>query len=147
MSNQQVRIELELPENAPFGAPVAGCLVITNVGDRPLSLVTPLYNAALNIVVFDRYWNQAVPKSIGKAHHAYEQFELAPGQSATYDLADLTYTSGTSEMVFKLDPGIYYVVAVYHPGTARLPDQSAYPIVATSNVVTLVVRTLQRRLS
>ena len=102
-------------------------------------MVTPLYNAALNLVVFDKFWNLVTPQSVGKAHVAYESIELSPGQSVSVELKDLAYTSGTAMMTFKLERGVYYVVAIYHPGTDRLPDRSSYPIAVASNVVMLTM--------
>ena len=140
MSTQQVAVRLELPDSVPARAPVAGRLVIANEGDETLSLVTPRYNAALNIVVFDQFWDPVAPESVGKAHEGHERFEVAPGQSVAVALDDLVYTSGTARMAYALGPGSYYVVAVYHPGTDRLPERSSYPLAVASNVVALRVR-------
>jgi hypothetical protein len=136
----QVTIRLELPDRVPANVPVAGRLVVTNAGKKTLSLVTPLYNGALNLVVFDKYWNMVTPDAQEKAHVAYDRVEVPPGQSVTFELNDLAYTSGTARMAFKLKQGVYYVVAVYHPGTERLPDQSAYPFAVASNVLELTVQ-------
>jgi hypothetical protein len=137
---QRVTLRLEIAHDTPPGAPIGGRLVITNAGNASLSLVSPHYNAALNIVVFDRYWNPVPPNSVGKAQSAYERIEAAPGQSYSFDLPDLVYTSGTARMRLTLGPGVYYVVAIYHPGTDMLPDRSSYPIAVASNVVELTVQ-------
>jgi hypothetical protein len=134
-----LEIQLELPEQAKAGEAIPVQLVITNRSDHDLSLVTPLYNAALNLVVFDALWNMVLPQPIAKAHVAFDHIELAPNSRVTVSLVDLSYISGTAHMQFKLDPGAYYVNAVYHPGTARLPEDSAYPIVAVSNVARLII--------
>ena len=137
---QEITVQLELPESVKSGLPVAGRLTITNVGDTELSIASPFYNAALNILVFNKYWDEVAPDSAWKAHHAQGLFHLAPGQSETFDLPDLTYTSGTAQMMFKLKKGAYFVLAIYHPGTEQLPEKSSYPIVAASNVVKLDVQ-------
>ncbi len=134
-----LEVRLELPKQAKVGEAIPVRLVITNRSDRDLSLATPLYNAALNLVVFDALWNMVLPQPVAKAHVAFDHIELAPNSGVTASLDDLSYVSGTAQMKFKLNPGVYYVTAVYHPGTARLPEDSTYPIVAVSNVARLII--------
>jgi hypothetical protein len=134
-----LEIRLELPDRVKAGATVPVQLTIVNQSDHPLSLVTPLYNAAVNLVVFDAFWNIVAPHAVGKAHVAFDEIELAPNERRSVSLGDLSYVSGTGQMGFKLNPGAYYVVAVYHPGTSRLPQDSEYPIMAVSNVARLII--------
>jgi hypothetical protein len=136
----EIMIQLDLPNEVPSSAPVAGALLLTNTGSDPVTLVTPLFNAALNLVVFDHLWNLVSPQPVGKVHIAHEQLNLQPGQSLRVALPDLAYTSGTAQMTFRLSKGRYYIVAVYHPGTEKLPERSVYPLTVTSNVVRLTVK-------
>jgi hypothetical protein len=138
-STPEITIRLVLPDSVAVNSQVKGALEITNTGDKKIELVSPSYNAALNLVVFDRLWNQVTANSLDKAHIAYERFELSPGQTTSIELADLTFTTGTSRMRHELKSGIYYVLAVYHPGTAKLPEESTYPFAIASNVRKLVV--------
>jgi hypothetical protein len=134
-----LEVQLELPEQAQAGEAIPVQLFITNRSDRPLSLVTPLYNATLNLVVFDALWNMVAPHATGKVHLAFDRIELAPNSRVTVSLSDLSYVSGTAQMKFALNPGVYYVTAIYHPGTARLPEDSTYPIIGVSNVARLII--------
>lgn len=134
-----LEVRLELPKQVKANEAVPGQLVIANRGDRSLSIVTPQYNAALNLIVFDALWNVVMPHTIGKVHIAFDRIELAPNSHVTVSLDDLLYVSGTAQMKFKLNPGVYYVNAVYHPGTARLPEDSSYPLISVSNVVRLTI--------
>ena len=138
MPAEPIKIRLELEKGALAHAPVHGRLVI-NQGSKSISVVSPHYHAALNIAVFDRYWNPVVPNSLGKIHVAYKLTELIPGQSMEFTLSELAYTSGTARMLFRLNAGEYHVAAIYHPGTDQLPDKSDYPVAAASNVVKLTV--------
>jgi hypothetical protein len=138
-STPEITLRLVLPDSAEANSQVKGALEITNTGDKKIELVSPDYNAALNLVVFDRLWNQVSTNSLDKAHVAYERLELLPGQTTTIELADLTFTTGTSRMRYQLKSGVYYVLAVYHPGTTKLPEESSYPFAVASNVRKLVV--------
>jgi hypothetical protein len=138
-STHEITIRLELPDKVHHNSQVSGSLVITNQGDKAIKLITPFYHAAMNLVVFDALWNQVLANSVGKVHIAQEHFEIAPDQSATFELKGLTYTSGTAHMAFSLKSGTYYIMAIYHPGTAKLPDQSFYPIAAASNIEKLII--------
>lgn len=138
-STPELAVRLVLPDTVQAGSQVQGALEITNKGKEKIELGAPKHNAALNLVVFDRFWNEVPPSSLGKAHIAYELFDLLPGQSIRFELANLTFTTGTSRMGYKLKPGVYYILAIYHPGTTRLPEQSTYPIAIPSNVKELVV--------
>jgi hypothetical protein len=135
-----VAVRIELPEQASPGSPVAGRLELTNTGEEAFSAASPLSAAALNLVVFDRLWNLVEPDATGKVHVGREVIELAPGETKAFELTDLSYVTGTAGMAFALAPGAYFVVAVYHPGTDRLPERSEYPTAASSNVVRLEVR-------
>lgn len=132
-------LDLNLPTRTDAGRPVEATLTLTNRGDAGVTLLDPRHTAALNLAVFDRYWDQVAPESVGKAHVAPVEVELVPGGAATFVLDDLVFTTGTAQMRFELVPGTYHVVAIYHPGTARLPAESTYPIVVASEVRTLVV--------
>ena len=136
---QEISIRLALPDTAAAGSRIDGILEITSSRNEPVVMASPNSNAALNIVVFDRLWNEVPANSLGKIHVAYQQFELAPEQTVSFELSDLAFTTGTARMRYNLQPGIYFVLAIYHPGTARLPDQSSYPIAVASNVVRLAV--------
>ena len=138
-STPEITIRLVLPDSVDMSSQLKGALEITNTGDKKIELVSPDYNAALNLVVFDSLWNQVSANSLDKAHIAYERFELSPGQTKTIELADLTFTTGTSRMRYELKSGVYYVLAIYHPGTTKLPEQSSYPFTVASNVRKLVV--------
>ena len=140
MTAEPVAARLKLPEQASAGSPLAGRLELTNTGDEPFSAASPLSAAALNLVVFDRFWNLVEPDSVGKVHVGHDLVELAPGETKAFELSDLAYVSGTAGMAFSLEPGVYFVVAVYHPGSDRLPEQSEYPTAVSSNVVRLEVR-------
>ena len=132
-------VTLTLPDKVKSGAPVPGSLAVTNTGHVPISIVIPDYAAAMNLVVFDHYWNQVTPNSVGKVHVAYTRTDLAPGAAKVFPLADLAFTTATARMLFQLKPGTYHVAAIYHPGTAQLPDQSTYPHAAVSVPRTLIV--------
>jgi hypothetical protein len=138
-STPEITIRLLLPDSVDVNSQVKGALEITNTGDKKIELVSPNYNAALNLVVFDSLWNQVSANSLDKAHIAYERLELSPGQTTTIELADLTFTTGTSRVRYELKSGIYYILAIYHPGTTRLPAESSYPFAVASNVEKLVV--------
>lgn len=132
-------MQLELPDKVTNGAPVAGRLRITNLSDGDRSLTSPFYNASLNLVAFDHLWNVIAPDSLGKVHGGREVVVFSPGESKTFDLTDLTYVTGTSAMMLRLQRGTNYVLAVYHPGTDRLPELSSYADAAASNVVKVEV--------
>ncbi len=135
----EITIRLLLPDTIQANSQLTGALEITNKGKEKTELVSPNYNAALNLVVFDRFWNEVSANSIGKAHIAYQLYELLPGKTISFDLVDLTFTTGTARMGFKLKSGVYYIMAIYHPGTTKLPDQSSYPVLVVSNVKKLIV--------
>jgi hypothetical protein len=135
----KLSISLTLPEKVRTGTAVAASLVVANEGSSAITVVHPDYHAALNLVVFDRTWDQVSPDSVGKVHVAYSQLNLAPGESRTFDLDDLVFTTGTARMRFTLGRGTYYVAAIYHPGSARLPLESSYPLVAISAIRELIV--------
>jgi hypothetical protein len=132
-------LRLELPERVPAAAQVEGRLTVTNGGSETVSVVAPFSAAALSLVVFDRYWNLIEPGPEAKVHVAEERAELRPGESLAWDLPDLSFVSGTAQLQYRLEPGAYHVLAVYHPGTHRLPEESSYPLVAVSEVVPLEV--------
>jgi len=134
-----INVQLVLPDTVRTNSSIAGTLEITNRGNKRVELITPDYNAALNLVVFDRLWNNISAKALTKAHVAQRRFELLPGQSESFKLVDLAFTTGTKRMAYHLTPSEYYIVAVYHPGTAKLPEHSDCLIVVTSNVRKLVV--------
>ena len=138
-TSQGISARLALPDAVHADSRIEGALEITNTSDQAVELVSPHFNAALNVVVFDRHWNQVRANSLGKAHVAHHRFELVPGQTVSFELIDLVFTTGTSRMGYRLPAGIYYVLAIYHPGTARLPDHSSYPIAIPSNVAELAV--------
>jgi len=138
-STQEISVRLVLPDAVQANSRIEGALQITNKGNEALEMVSPHFNAALNIVVFDSVWNEVRASSLGKAHIAHQRFELAPGQTVSFELIDLAFATGTSRMGYKLRSGVYYVLAIYHPGTARLPDRSSYPIAIASNVAKLAV--------
>ncbi len=139
MSTPEITFRLVLPDTVQVNSQVIGSLEITNKDNEKIELVSPNYNAALNLVVFDSFWNEVSANSLGKAHIAYERFELLSGQTINFELVDLTFTTGTSRMCYKLKSGTYYILAIYHPGTTKLPEQSSYPVAKTSNVKKLVV--------
>jgi hypothetical protein len=132
-------ISLTLPEKVRSGTAVPGSLVVANEGSSAITVVHPGYHAALSLVVFDRTWDQVSPNSVGKVHVAHSQVNIAPRESWTFDLDDLEFTTGTARMRFTLARGTYYVAAIYHPGSARLPSESSYPLVATSAIRQLIV--------
>jgi len=132
-----IDVQLELPKQVTAGESIHIQLTIINRSHSSISLTTPLYNAALNLLVFDELWNLILPQGIGKVHVAFDRIELAPNARFTFNIENLSYISGTSQMSFNLKTGQYYVLAVYHPGTARLPSESTYPIIAVSNVAKL----------
>lgn len=132
-------LELELPDRVASGTAVKGSLRIYNDRADPVELASPSAPAALNLVAFDQLWNMVAADPQGKANVARDTFTLAPGGSATYELEDLRYLTGSALMAVRLQPGTYHVVALYHPGTDRLPEQSDYPIAVASNVARLVV--------
>jgi hypothetical protein len=138
-STQEISARLVLPGAVHANSRIEGTLEITNRGSKAVEMVSPHFNAALNIVVFDSLWNEVPANSLGKAHIGHQRFELAPGQTVCFELIDLAFATGTSRMGYKLRSGVYYVLAIYHPGTARLPGQSSYPIAIASNVAKLAV--------
>ena len=138
-STPEITIRLVLPDGIKAGSQVKGTLEIANTGDKTVQLVSPNYNAALNLVVFDNLWDQVSATSLDKAHFAQERFELSSGQTKNLQLDDLTFTTGTARMGYALKPGVYYIMAVYHPGTGKLPEEGAYPVAVSSNVKKLVV--------
>jgi hypothetical protein len=140
MSGGRVELRLELPAQVSAGVPITGRLTLTNAGDDPFSGVSPLSSAALNVVVFDRLWDLVQPDAVGKVHVGHDRIELAPGETRAFGLSDLAYVSGTAGMAYSLGSGLYFVVAVYHPGSDRLPERSEYPTAVSSNVVRLEVR-------
>lgn len=139
MSTPEITVRLVLPDTVQVNSQIIGALEITNKDNEKIELISPDYNAALNLVVFDRFWNEVSANSVGKVHIAYERFELLSGQTISFELVDLTFTTGTSRMGYKLKSGIYYILAIYHPGTTKFPEQSSYPVAITSNVKKLVV--------
>jgi len=139
VSHRGISVRLVLPDAVPANARIEGALEITNDGNEEVEVVSPHSNAAMNIVVFDRHWNAVPADSLGKANVAPQRSALAPGQTASFELIDLAFTTGTSRSSYRLRPGIYYALAIYHPGTARLPDQSFYPVAVPSNVAKLEV--------
>lgn len=139
MMSQQISVRLALPETVQAHSQIKGSLEITSRTDETVELVSPHCNAALNLVVFNSLWDEVRAGSLGKVHIADQRFELAPGQTVRFELTDLAFTTGSSRMAYKLPSGIYYVLAIYHPGTTRRPDQSSYPIAVPSNVAKLTV--------
>lgn len=139
MAEPRLEVRLDLPDRATSGAPLDGRLTIANAGTDPISVVAPSAAAALTLVLFDRYWNVVEPAPVAKVHLAPDRKDLAPGESIAAELTDLSFVSGTAQMRYSPAPGNYYVLAVYHPGTDRLPDRSAYPVVTVSNVVQLEI--------
>jgi hypothetical protein len=139
MGASPLALRLELPERVAAGGRLAGRLTVTNSGAEPLAVVSPFSAAALSLVVFDRYWNFVEPRPQAKVHVAEERAELEPGESLAWDLPDLSFVSGTAQLRYELEPGAYHVLAVYHPGTHRLPEESSYPAVALSDVVPLEI--------
>ena len=135
----RISVSLILPEKVCSGTAVAGSLIVGNDGSSAITVVHPGYPAALNLVIFDCSWNQVTPDSVGKVHIAYSQVEIAPGEFRTFALDDLAFTTGTAQMRFALGRGRYYVAAIYHPGSARLPSESAYSLVAISAIRELIV--------
>jgi hypothetical protein len=113
--------------------------LITNDGKELLSLASPGSTAALTFVVFDHFWNPVPPESLGKVHVAPEVLDIPPNHTHVWDFRDLVAASGTLGTVMRLPLGKYSILAVYHPGTAGLPEQSEYPVVAVSNVVTMTI--------
>lgn len=139
MMSQQISVRLALPDAVPVDCQIEGSLEITSRIDETIELVSPHCNAALNLVVFNSLWDEVRADSLGKAHIADQRFALAPGQAVRFELTDLAFTTGTSRMAYKLPSGTYYVLAIYHPGTTRRPDQSSYPIAVPSNLAKLTV--------
>lgn len=139
MSTNEITVRLVLPDTVQANSRVIGTLEITNNDSEKRELVSPNYNAALNLVVFDRFWNLISANSLGKAHIAYQRFELLAGQTASFELVNLTFTTGTALMGYELKSGTYYILAIYHPGTKKLPEQSSYPVVIASNMKKVVV--------
>src|SRR2546427_8409686 len=139
MAEAPLDVRLELSERVAVGAALEGRLTVTNTGEEPVSVVSPLSAAAFNLVLFDRYWNLVEPAPVAKVHVADERSELGPGESLGWELSDPSFVSGTAQLLYSLGPGVYYALAVYHPGTERLPELSSYPIVAVSDVVRLEI--------
>jgi hypothetical protein len=139
MADARLEVRLELPERTRPNASLGGRLTIVNRGSDPVSVVAPSAPAALTLVLFDRYWNVVEPAPVAKVHVAPDERQLVPGESIGAELSDLSFVSGTAQMRYSPAPGRYHVLAVYHPGTDRLPDRSAYPVVAVSNVVALEI--------
>jgi hypothetical protein len=134
-----VMLRLDLTPQATAGQPVAGRLELTNTASEPFSAASPLSPAASSILVFDRLWNPVPPEAVGKVHVAHEVVELAPGETRTFELTDLAYVGATAGLAHPLRPGLYFVLAIYHPPTDRLPERSEFPIAVSSNVVRLEV--------
>lgn len=126
-----VRLELDSGDFAA-GEPVRGSLEVSNPGTEPVTLAAPYAAAALSLVVFDRQWRVVAPDPVGKVHAPYETFRLEPGESRRFPLHGLRHLTGTSAVDYRLEPGEYRVMAVYHPPDDRLPERSAYPVVACS---------------
>jgi hypothetical protein len=139
VSAEPVAVRLELPERATAGSPIAGRLELTNTGDEPFTGASPLSAAALNLVVFDRLWDPVQPDAVGKVHVGQGRIELEPGGTQTFELQDLAYVSGTAGMAYTLVPGVYFVLAVYHPGSDPLPERSGYATAVSSNVARVEV--------
>jgi len=121
------------------GAVPSGHLEIANQGDAPVTLAAPYAAAALNLVVFDRQWRVVAPTVAAKAHAPHDTFQLGPGESRRFPLNGLGHATATAMLGYRLEPGEYHVVAIYHPPTHRLPDESAYPVLAASAPVPLRV--------
>jgi hypothetical protein len=139
MTNIDLALRLELPDIVGPGATVPVRLVLTNMGRTWARLVAPQSAAALNIIVFDRLWDLVSPESSEKVHIASLDIAIPPGASQPFEWDGLSYTSGTARLVYRLGPGVYHVLAVYHPGDNRLPARSDYPAVIASNAVALMV--------
>jgi hypothetical protein len=127
-------VRLELPEQTASGGPLAGQLTVANVLDEPVAVASPASAAALTLVVLDVHWNVVAPQSVAKVHAAREETVLAPAESVTWDLAELSFVSRTAQLRYVLPPGSYHVLAVYHPRADRPGEADASPVVAVSNV-------------
>jgi hypothetical protein len=135
-----IAVSLELPAKATSGKRLRGRLTIENQGKKALRAASPESAGALNIVVFDRLWNLVAPMAAGKVNVARSEISLEAGASTSVDIDGLGYVSGTAAMEYALKPGVYRVLAVFHPGTSRRPDESDYPVVVASNVVEIEVK-------
>jgi hypothetical protein len=134
-----VRVALEVAQ-PQGGDRLIGTLRIENHGDQSVRIASPRSAAAFNVVVFDRLWNAVEPDPRGKVNVGDDQVALEPGDVVSFELEDLAFTSGTARFAYRLPPGRHFVVAIYHPGTSRLPDESSYPAIVTSNVASIDVR-------
>jgi hypothetical protein len=132
-------LSLELPAKARSGERLRGRLTIENRGRNERRVATPDSAGALNIVVFDHNWNLVAPQAVGKVHVARAEISLATGASTTVEVDGLRHLSSTAAMEYALRPGVYRVLAVFHPGTSRRPVESDYPVVVASNVVEIEV--------
>jgi hypothetical protein len=139
VSGEPVAVRLELPERATGGSPIAGRIEVTNTGDDAFTGASPLSAAALNLVVFDRLWDLVQPDAVGKVNVGHGWIELDPGETQAFELHDLAYASGTAGMAYSLGPGVYFVLAVYHPGSDPLPERSGYTTAVSSNVARVEV--------
>jgi hypothetical protein len=135
----EVAVSLDLPAKATSGERLRGRLTIENQGKKAFRAAAPGSAGALNIVVFDGSWNLVAPAAAGKVNVARSEISLEPGASTLVEVDGLGYVSGTAAMEYTLKPGVYRVLAVFHPGTSRRPDQSDYPVVVASNVVEIEV--------
>ncbi|MCB0594622.1 MAG: hypothetical protein H6557_22730 [Lewinellaceae bacterium] len=138
-SAQTIAVKLILPDTISENLPFKAALEITNRGSEKMKLISPSHNAALNFVVFDQFWNTVPANSVGKAHSAAETLELLPAQSFRFEFESFTFTTGTARMTFRLKPGIYYLLAIYHPGTDTHPQKSSYPVAVPSNLEKVLV--------
>lgn len=129
-----VLLTLEVPAGQA-GDRLTGTLHLENGGHDSVRAASPLNAAALNVVVFDRYWNAVQPQPQGKANVGYDEVTLDPGEAVQFALVGLAFTSGTARFAYRLQPGRHFAVAVYHPGTSRRPEDSSFPHAMTSNVV------------
>lgn len=120
MEGPALRVVLELPERAEPGRPLSVRLVVENTTDEPVSVVSPSTPSALTLVVLDQHWNVVEPEAAAKVHSAREETDLAPGASQAWDLAGLSFVSGTAEMRYSLPPGTYHLLAVYRSGTNQI---------------------------
>ena len=133
-----LRIRLEIADDQE-GKRCVGTLSIRNDGDSVVRGASPLSAAALNIVVLDHLWNLVRPEALGKVHVAFQEISLDPGEELRFDLEQLAFISGTGQFGYEFTTGLYFALALYHPGTARLPEQSTYPAVAASEVASFRV--------
>lgn len=135
----RLRVDLDVPGSVPNGKPVQATLTVVNEGSEGLDLVAPTSPATTNFVVFDLLWNLVAPQPAGKVNASRQILTIGPGESEAFELQGLSYVSGTAMMRYDLGPGRYRVLAVYHPGTARLLEEAEYPIAIVSSVEVLEV--------